>query len=161
MIPAFDSWFGTIPFQSLKRTTRTVVTAKENLLLGALVFRGTNGLKLAGGSSARDGAQNYKGGKLHLERAKRMNTRAIELVEATVGAISNYYQTSTCNSNHAHPAFFDKQRNCTVAIAIACKEKKKRKKRSAAAAPPKIARSQNVVPRTTAVFLDGESTQFC
>ena len=24
----FDSWFGTIPFQSLKRTTRTMVTAK-------------------------------------------------------------------------------------------------------------------------------------
>ena len=78
MIPAFDSWFGTIPFQSLKRTTRTMVTAKENLLLGALAFRGTCSrgatviLKLTGGSSDRDGAENYKRGKLHRER---MNTR--------------------------------------------------------------------------------------
>ena len=79
MIPAFDSWFGTIPFQSLKRTTRTMATAKENLLLGALAFRGTCSrgatvlLKLTGGSSDRDSTENYKRGKLHRERI--VNTR--------------------------------------------------------------------------------------
>ena len=77
MIPAFDSWVGTIPFQSLKRTT--MVTAKENLLLGALAFRGTCSrgatvlLKLTGGSSDRDSTENYKRGKLHRERI--VNTR--------------------------------------------------------------------------------------
>lgn len=138
-----------------------MVTAKENLLLGALVFRGTNGLKLAGGSSARDDAQNYKGGKLHLERAKRMNTRAIELVEATVGAISNYYQTSTCIQIMRMPFLINKGIVQSPSASLLGKEKSKKAKRPESQKAPKIARSQNVVPRTTAVFLDGESTQFC
>ena len=62
-------------YDSFSITQTNDPQAKENLLLGALAFRGTTGiLELSGGSSDRDGAENYKGGKLHLERAKGMNT---------------------------------------------------------------------------------------